>query len=233
MLPIIAKLLQVQERDQRLRNLQRDLKDVPMLQTRAKGQLADDQAATDAALAAMREVEVRMKTLDLDIQTRQNTIKRLKDQQFETRKNEEFQALGNEVKRYEQDVHDLEDKQIEHMEALESAKAVLKAAQAKLAVTQGHVNEELKQLDERAANIQQRITELKADRAQIAGPVEPDSLNLYDRLSKSKGGNAIVPAENGVCGGCHMKLVTSTLNSLKAEQSITHCEQCGRILYFA
>jgi len=233
MLPTIAKLLQVQERDQRLRNLQRDLKEIPNLQARAKSQLSDDQAAMDAAHAAMRDVEVKMKTLDIDVQTRQNTIKRLKDQQFETRKNDEFTALGNEVKRYEKDVHDLEDKQIELMEALEVTKAAQKVAQEKLAVTQGHVNEELKQLEERSANIQLRITEVKAERAELAAPVDPESLNLYDRLTKNKGGTAIVVAENGVCGGCHMKLVISTLANLKGNKDITHCEQCGRILYFA
>ncbi len=233
MLPTIAKLLQVQERDQRLRNLQRDLKEIPNLQARAKSQLSDDQAAMDAAHAAMRDVEVKMKTLDIDVQTRQNTIKRLKDQQFETRKNDEFTALGNEVKRYEKDVHDLEDKQIELMEALETTKAAQKAAQDKLAITQGHVDLELKQLDERSANLQLRITEVKAERAEIAAPVDPESLNLYDRLTKNKGGTAIVVAENGVCGGCHMKLVISTLANLKGNKDITHCEQCGRILYFA
>lgn len=232
MLPSIAKLLQIQERDQRLRNLQRDLKDVPALQARAKLQLADDQAAVEAALNGMREVEVKIKSVELDIQTRQNTIKRLTDQQFETRKNDEFQALGNEVKRYETEVHNLEDKEIEHMEALEAAKAVLKDAQAKLAVTQANVNEELKQLDERGVNLQQRIAELKAERVTLIAPVDPDTLGIYDRLMKSKGNAAIVPAEAGVCGGCHMKLVSATINSLKADDSIVHCEQCGRILYF-
>ncbi|MDB6139243.1 MAG: putative zinc ribbon domain protein, partial [Verrucomicrobiaceae bacterium] len=181
----------------------------------------------------MRDVELKMKTLDIDVQTRQNTIKRLKDQQFETRKNDEFQALANEVKRYEKDVHDLEDKQIDLMEALETTKATLKTAQDKLAITQGHVNDELKQLDERSINIQERLKEVKAERAEIAAPVEPESLDLYERLSKNKGGTAIVVAENGVCGGCHMKLVISTLAGLKGDKAITHCEQCGRILYFA
>ena len=232
MLPSIAKLLQVQERDQRLRNLQRDLKDVPALQARAKLQLADDQTAVDVALNAMREVEVKIKSVQLDVQTRQNTIKRLTDQQFETRKNDEFTALGNEVKRYQAEVNSLEDKEIGHMESLEAAQAVLKEAQAKLAVTQGNVNQELKQLEERGINLQQRIGELKAERVTLIEPLDPDTLNVYDRLMKSKGNAAIVPAVNGVCGGCHMKLVSATLNSLNADDAIVHCEQCGRILYF-
>lgn len=232
MLPSIAKLLQIQERDQRLRNLQRDLKDVPALQARAKLQLADDQAAVEAAHNGVREIEVKIKGVELDVQTRKNTIKRLTDQQFETRKNDEFQALANEVKRYEAEVHNMEDKEIEHMETLEAAQAALKSAQAKLAVTQGNVNEELKQLEERGVNLQQRIAELKAERLTLIAPVDPDTLNIYDRLMKSKGNSAIVPAVAGVCGGCHMKLVGATLNALKADDSVVHCEQCGRILYF-
>jgi predicted nucleic acid-binding Zn-ribbon protein len=30
-----------------------------------------------------------------------------------------------------------------------------------------------------------------------------------------------------------MKLVGATINALRADDSIVHCEQCGRILYFA
>lgn len=233
MIPAIAKLLQLQERDQRLQSLQRDLKDVPNLQARAKTQLAGDQGLVDSAQLGMREIEVKIKNLELDIQTRRNTIKRLQDQQFETRKNDEFQALGNEVKRYEAEVFGLEDKEIELMEALEAAKAVLKEAQGKLAITQSHVNDELKQLDDRAVNLTTRIAELKSERAALAEPVDPDTLSIYDRLLKSKGNSALVIAENGICGGCHMKLVMSTVNALKADDSIVHCEQCGRMLYFA
>ena len=56
MLQDITKLIQLQERDQRIRALQKDLKDIPTMQTRAKMQLAGDQAAVDAANLAMKEV---------------------------------------------------------------------------------------------------------------------------------------------------------------------------------
>jgi uncharacterized protein len=233
MLPSIASLLQLQERDQRLRSLTKDLKDVPLLQQRAKLQLADDQATSQAALAGIREIEVKMKSLELDIQTRQNTIKRLEEQKFATRKNDEFVALGNEVIRYQKEVHGLEDREIEFMEQLEAAKDVHKAAAGKLAETEARVNEEIAQLEERGKNLAARIEEIKADRAQVAGTIGADDLTIYDRLMKSKGNAAIVVVENGICGGCHMKLVTATLTELRADDHIVHCEQCGRILYFA
>lgn len=231
MLQSIAQLLQLQERDQRLRALSKDLKDVPKLQERAKMQLAGDQAAVEAALHKTREIEVKIKSVELDIQTRQNTIKRLQDQQFETRKNEEFQALGHEVQRYQKEVRAFEDKELEHMEELEAAKQALAAAQATLAGSQKLVNEELAQLAERGANLKKRLDETQAERAALAAPIEPEALDLYNRLLKNKGDAAVVPLTNGICGGCHMKLVQSTVLDVRHGEKLTQCESCARILY--
>ncbi|MEY4483645.1 MAG: hypothetical protein RL693_1097, partial [Verrucomicrobiota bacterium] len=87
MLPSVQQLIVLQERDQRIRSLQRDLKDIPNLKARAETRLADDEAGLAAAKARVLEVELAIKNLDLDAQTRRNTIVRLKDQQFATRKN--------------------------------------------------------------------------------------------------------------------------------------------------
>lgn len=233
MLPEIPQLLQLQERDQRIRSLQRDLKDVPNLQNRAKTQLAGDEAAVETALHGTREIEVKIKNVELDIQTRQNTIKRLQDQQFETRKNDEFQALGHEVQRYQQEVSGLEDKELELMEQLDAAKSRLAEAQKKLSATQGRVNEELQQLDERAKGISDRLAGLKSERTELAAKIPAEALNLYERLMKSKGDAAVVPLEHGICGGCHMKVVTATALQVKAGDTITQCESCARILYLA
>lgn len=230
MLPVVSQLLQLQERDQRIRSLSKDLKDNPKLQERAKGRLADDEAAVAAAQGRVREVELKIKNLELDAQTRRNTIARLKEQQFATRKNEEFQAMGHEIQRYEKEVTGLEDQELDLMEQLEGVKPGLVEANQKLSATKKLVEDELKELAERAKAIEARITELKAERAQLAAPIEPETLGLYDRLVKNKG-DAVALMENGICKGCHVKVVSGTLQSLKADENITQCEQCGRILY--
>jgi uncharacterized protein len=230
MLPVVAQLLQLQERDQRMRSLTKDLKDNPKLQERAKSRLADDEAALATAQGRVREVELKIKSLELDVQTRRNTIARLKDQQFATRKNEEFQAMGHEIQRYEKEVTGLEDQELELMEQLEGVKPGLTAAQQQLAATRKLVDDELKELAERAKAIEARIAELKTERANLADPIDPETLGLYDRLVKNKG-DAVALMEAGICKGCHVKVVSGTLQSLKADEAITQCEQCGRILY--
>jgi predicted nucleic acid-binding Zn-ribbon protein len=231
MLPEITQLLKLQERDQRIRQLQKELKEIPRLEAQAKSQLANDQAAVESTHQKAQEIEVKIKGLQLDIQTRQNSIKRLHDQQFETRKNDEFRALGTEIERYQKDVSGIEDKELEQMEALEGAKVDYKEAQARLAVTQSRVNEELKGLAERAEGMKSRLAEVQAERAQLVAPVEAPILDIYTRLFAKKPDAAIVPLEHGICKGCHMKLVMATLQQLRNNEVMTQCENCGRILY--
>jgi predicted nucleic acid-binding Zn-ribbon protein len=231
MLPEITQLLKLQERDQRIRQLQKELKDIPKHEAQARTQLAGDQSAVEAASQKVKECEVRIKGLELDIQTRQTSIKRLQDQQFETRKNDEFQALGHEIKRYEAEVRGIEDKELEEMEALETAKAALKQAQARLAETQGRVNDELKVLAERVEGVKRRLAELEAERKEAAAPIEPEALDLYQRIFAKKPDAAVVPLENGICGGCHMKVVMGTIQEVRASGKIVQCDSCARILY--
>jgi predicted nucleic acid-binding Zn-ribbon protein len=231
MLPEIIKLLQVQERDQKIRHIQKDLKEVPNLESRAKTQLAGDLAAVEKAHAGVMAIELAIKSIEMDIGTRRTSIKRIQDQQFETRKNDEFQALGHEVERYQKEINGMEDKELEQMEKLEAAKAVQSEAQAKLAATQARVDEELVMLAERATGLQKRLADLKVERAGLIGGVPEETLEMYDRIFKKKGDSAVAPMQGDMCGGCHMKVVIGTLQSLKQAEGITQCESCGRILY--
>ena len=56
-------------------------------------------------------------------------------------------------------------------------------------------------------------------------------LPLYQRLMKSKDGLAIAPMQDAKCGGCHMKLIASTVVAVQSARDLARCEDCGRILY--
>lgn len=233
MLPEIQQLLVLQDRDQRLISLQKDLVKIPADEKRAAGRLDDDKRAVEAAKAAVMANEVAIKNVELDIQTRKQTVARLKNQQFETRKNEEFQALGHEVTRYEGQVDELETRELELMENADALRAKLKEAEAALAVTQRLVDEEIRDLRERAANRQAEAQAVQAERATLAAAVDSSLLSLYERLLKTKNGQAIVPISQGQCSGCHMRVIASTLIKVQAGREVAQCENCGRILFEA
>ncbi len=231
MLSVIKDLLILQERDQKLLSIARDLEKIPKDEARASGLLAGDQALVSKAVDSLRQCEVATKKIELDIATRRNTILRLKQQQFETRKNEEFTALGNEVIRYEKEIDALETQELELMEEADGLRQKVSEAEAQLARSQGLVNDDLNDLQQKKQQLLIRRDELSSERIQLTGVIDTDVLSLYERLMKTKNGTAVVQVINGLCTGCHMKLVPTTLVKVMAAQELTQCENCGRMLY--
>jgi predicted nucleic acid-binding Zn-ribbon protein len=231
MLPQIQELLVLQDRDRRLIHLNEELAKIPKDEARAKDKFSGDTAAVQKAKDAVMANEVEMKKIQLDSGTRKTTIQRLKHQQFETRKNDEFTALGHEVIRYEAEIDALETKELELMEKGDGFRAVLAKAEAGLARTRQLVEEDLQALVEKKKKLQADLAEVKADRAKLAEKAPEAVMPLYERLIKNKNGLAVVPVHAGQCGGCHMKLVASTIVKVQGGHDIAQCENCGRILY--
>ena len=232
MLPEVEKLVRVQHHDQKLKALEKELAGIPLEEEDIRDKLVADQKALDEATAALQRVEVAIKNLELDVETRRDSILKLKTQQFETKKNEEFQAMGKEIERYSEEISDLEDKEIELMEQAEEQKNALHSARAKFKENEQSVKEEIEDLGELKNNLEGDVETEKAARAEQAAKVDPDLLDVYDRLFNAKAGIAVVGLVDEVCQGCHMKVTKSTVVDVRAEKQVTFCENCGRILYW-
>jgi predicted nucleic acid-binding Zn-ribbon protein len=231
MLNEIRALLVLQDRDRRLMLLDKDLEKLPRDEERARTKLNGDQAAVKLAHDALMAAELVVKKHEMDAQTRRTTILRLKQQQFETRKNEEFQALGHEITRYEKDLDTFETAELVAMEEVDRLRKIHHEAEAALVRTRSLVDEDLAGIAERGQRIRAERTEVAAERQRVAAEAPEDILPLYERLMKTKNGLALAPLEEGKCQGCHMKLIPSTVVAVQAGKEITRCEDCGRILY--
>ena len=142
MLDEVRALLFLHDRDRRLLALAKDLEKLPQDEARAKAKLKNDEAAMARAQDTLVACELRLKRIELDVGTRRTTIQRLKIQQFETRKNEEYQALLHEIVRYEKEVDDLETKELELMDEMDTCRAALKTAEAAAAHTRTLIEED-------------------------------------------------------------------------------------------
>ncbi len=231
MLDEVRALLILQDRDRRLLALAKDLEKLPQDEARAKTKLAGDEAAVKTAHDAVMDCELRLKRLELDAGTRKTTIQRLKTQQFETRKNEEFQALGHEITRYEKELDNLETRELELMEEMDVLRATLKSAEDARTKTRLLVDEDLASIAERKERMLAEVREVEADRDKLSSAVPQDLIPLYQRLMKTKAGLAVAPMHDAKCGGCHMKLIASTVVAVQSAREIARCEDCGRILY--
>ena len=87
------------------------------------------------------------KNLELDVGTRNESIARFKTQQYETRKNDEFSAMGREIERYQKEISALEDQELELMEQADVLKAQIAIEEKQTAADQGIDRETNRDLD--------------------------------------------------------------------------------------
>jgi len=229
----LEQLLILQNRQQKIRQIQSEIKTMPQQRQSLDAQLAASAAAVTTLKQKVQHLEMDRKKLELDAGTRRESINRLKTQQYETRKNDEFRAMGNEIERYEKEIHDIEDQELEFMDQTEKLKVELAAEEKKAAGTRESISRQVADLDAKAKALDDQLSQLTAERTELASKVEEDLLSRFERLFVSKGDAAVVALEHEVCTGCHMKVTTQTAHRVKNGKEIVSCEQCGRILYAA
>ncbi|HWH91871.1 MAG TPA: C4-type zinc ribbon domain-containing protein [Candidatus Binatia bacterium] len=229
----LEQLLILQDRQQKIRQIQTEIETVPLRRKSLEAQLAASASAVDVLKHQTRQIEVDRKRLELDVGTRTESIARFKTQQYQTRKNDEFQALGHEIERYENEIRKIEDEELELMVQADKVKIDLAEEEKKAAGVKESIARQTSDLDEKSKALESRLADLTRERAELAEKIDEDLLGLFERLFKSKGDAAIVAIEHGVCTGCHMKVTSATAASARAGKEIVSCENCGRILYEA
>ena len=229
--PDLEQLLVLQDRQQKIKQIQTEVHTLPLQRKNLEEQLAASVAGVEALKQKARQVEMDRKKLELDVGTRTETISRLKTQQYQTRKNDEFQAIGHEIERYENEIRKIEDEELELMVEADKLKADLGVEEKKSATVRESVARQTGDLESKSKTLQSHLEELTKERAEIASKIDEDLLGRFERLFKSKGDAVVVALEHEVCTGCHMKVTTQTAHRAKAGKEIVSCENCGRILY--
>lgn len=223
-------LLVLQDRDRQLDRLAADLGDLPKLKARELEKLAADEAAVAAAKVALQTNRKATDRLELDIQTRKTSLERLKNQQYETRKNDEFAALGVEIQRCQADIGQLEDQELALWEEAETLQSELTAAEEVLAGHRRGIDADLEKLDQRVANLAGRRDEIDAERLVLFTEL-PDFLQTrYQGLRRRKP-DPVAEVRGGTCGGCHMKVPRATEIAAHQDDQFIECPNCGRFLY--
>lgn len=231
--PELEQLLVLQDRQQKIKQIQTEVETLPLQKKSLEAQLAASVAGVEVLKQKARKVEMDRKKLELDVGTRNESISRLKTQQYQTRKNDEFQAIGHEIERYENEIRKIEDEELELMIEADKLKADLGVEEKKAATVKESVTRQTADLEAKSKTLESHLEELTKEREEIAGKIDEDLLGRFERLFKSKGDAVVVPLEHEVCTGCHMKVTTQTAHRAKAGKEIVSCDNCGRILYDA
>lgn len=232
MLESIEKLLLLQERDRQITQLEAELANIEPQRRLAIQALESVKNNLESLKSQVKKLEAERNQLELEVNTRKQLIEKYSFQQFQTKKNAEYQALAHEIENCKQEISSLEDKELQVLELIDATQVQVSEATKTLDQTQQRVNQQLQNLVEREANLRQHLADLVRGRAELAEAVDGGLLPKYERLRKSKGDRVVVGIEHSVCGGCHVRLPAQVVVGCKAGREVMTCPNCGRILYY-
>jgi predicted nucleic acid-binding Zn-ribbon protein len=232
--PVVEKLLILQDRDLKRLAVEAQLKASPLEIAGVERTIASEKSAIDSAKSLWHELESKKKILETEIGSAQTKIGTYRTQQLGVRKNDEYQALGNQITTTQELVGKLEGEELELMYQIDAAKKVFTAAEAVMKQNIAGYESRIKTLKEREVNLAAELKAAKAEVDQAREPVPVPAQRIYDRRA-ARGMPVVVPVRGGKCGGCHLKISSEAEAGSRGggpEGELATCDQCGRIVYF-
>ena len=147
--------------------------------------------------------------------------------------NKEYEALVNEMAYRENLVEKLTIKISELDIALAQKNELIEENTKLLEEKVAGLSEKQQQLDEKLAETADEEKKLAEKRNKLVAKIDKHLYNLYGRIYGSKNQAAVVPADEGHCGGCFTMLPSQKLSELKRGDSIVQCDTCSRILIYS
>jgi len=232
--PELEQILSLQSRDARRLGIEAQLRLLPREVALVEERIAAEKGAIEAARGELRELESKRKVLETEIGSAEEKLARYKTQQMQVRKNDEYQALGQEIDSTQEAIGGLEEQELKVLYAIDEAKKRFAQAEAVLKGNIAGHEARIRSLRERESGLGSELETATAEVAAAREPMDRDILKLYDRIAAHKQ-PVCVPISAGKCGGCHLKVsseVESASRGGNPDVRLPVCDQCGRIVYF-
>ena len=185
--------------------------------TAERDELQRRQAEFEGELA-----ELERRLTELDRRMRSGTVSNPRD----------LQAMAAQIESMKRRRSDLEDAELEVLEALDPVESRVAELQDQWAALDREGDELRAAVSAADAAIDAELGSVVATREETAAPVPVDLMATYERLRQRLGGVGAAPLVGSSCGGCHLTLSAAELDRLRRlpPDAVVTCEQCGRIL---
>lgn len=233
MIEDVARVVKLQETDQRITALEAEIAQLPKHVALIEKQLESHLRRLEKDQAALSANLKERKQLDLEMQTQQQKISKLRDQMMLAKTNEQYRAFQHEIEYCEKEIRKAEDRILDLMAEAEPLDVAVKSAEAALAEEKKQVEKEKAEAKKRTDADRAALAEAQQKRKELFESLSPQLRTIYDRLKKRHAnGQVVADATNGTCAGCRLALRPKYFQDLKHATTVLFCENCGRILLY-
>lgn len=227
----LSGLIKIQELDQQIDRLSNEIANLPRHVAAIEARLAQHQKALADKRGDLDENGREHRRLEGEVQACSEKLSKLQDQMNGAKTNEQFRAFQHEIQFCRETIDGFEERILEKMEQAETLQGRVAKAAAELEVEQAKVAREVRLAGERIEEDKRVRDEKRAARNALSAQVEPATLQVYERVRKSRG-TAVAAVHDETCDSCHVRVRPKFLQDLRhIETGVLTCESCGLILH--
>jgi hypothetical protein len=144
----------------------------------------------------------------------------------------ELESLQHQIETLAKRQAELEDIELEIMQAYENAQQAVTDLLANEIETTEKLATVSQARDDLFADIDFEINSLTIQRTEIANQLPTDLISLYDKIRADQGGVGAALIHRGSCQGCHITIDAQEIDQIRkmSADAIARCDQCRRIL---
>jgi len=187
----------------------------------------------DQANSILTPYRIKVKDLELELQTVQNKHKASEDRLYSgaVKNPKELQDLENEIASLKHRRETLEEHLLENMMFVEEATDDLTSAEAKLQLAIDASAQENKELGAEKNQLLKTVAAITTQRAQIIAGITPQNLKTYETLRPKKANQAVAVLRNCSCTLCGIEQTKFVEEAVRKGNELVMCLGCGRILF--
>jgi len=230
--PDLEKLVELQKSDSEIRKLEQKCR-------QKEREIADLQKKVETAqagqVAIQQELEERQKEhrhQERELEAKEATIKKYKNQLLTVKTNREYQTLQHEIEEEEKPKGEIEEKILQLLEVMDDLEAKRKDSKKQIKITEKEVAAEREEKQAELGQVQAQLKEKEGERSKLSQQIKPDLLAEYNKLLHKRGGLALVTTQDCTCQGCFINIPPQDYEELKRGNKIYYCSSCSRILYW-
>jgi len=192
---------------------------------RLETELAKAREEHKSSRMVVDQKQLLLKTAETKIQDRRTQLNQCNT-------NREYQTMLEQIAADEMAKSVLEDEILEALDKIERAHLAVGQAEANVAKGQAELAKVKSAVAASEDALRAEVQRLEGELTVAEQKLPADFRDVYQRLTKARGGDAMARVVDDCCGGCYQQLTPNLLNQVQMSRTVI-CAGCGRLLYRA
>lgn len=227
----IKKLIQLQLMDAELYDVRAKCEAFPLRLAEMDKVLESKKGALNKAEDDMKKLLVAKNQKEVEMQSKEELIKKHQGQLFQIKNNKEYTALQQEILNIKADVSKVEEEILNFFDKIDAGKALCEKEKKAFEEEKKSVEAEKAAVKAEEKTAADELQTVLSKREACVADIDPELLALYQRILKGRGRVALARLNGEFCGECGMMLRAQIINEAKLKKEAVLCENCSRMLY--